>query len=116
MKIFQLIVYRDQLQQQIAKIKETTGKLVEESVETCDHQQHVVQVQEQLRQIQQTKECVHDCQEVWCNVDKFLYIFLSQAWLGMVKIVKKKLQFGFNSNLRAYCAIVNSHSRRSQSK
>ena len=84
MKVFQLMLYHDQLQQQVANIKETTEKLVGESMETSDHQQHVTQVQEQLRKIQQTKECVHDCQEVYGVMKTIfkIYIFLSQTGMA----------------------------------
>ena len=78
-----------QLQQQVAKIKETTEKLVSESMETCICQQHVTQLHEQLSQIQQMKECVRDCQEVWCNVHNISCIITS-IWLAMVEIKKKE--------------------------
>ena len=54
-----------QLQEQVAMIKEAAEKLVGESLETCDEQQHVTQIREQLSQILQMKECVCDRQEVW---------------------------------------------------
>ena len=76
---FQLMVY--QLQERVAKIKEATEKLVGKSGETCDHQQHVTQLQQQLSQVQQMKECVRDRQEVWRNVHIAFYVFLSQVWL-----------------------------------
>ena len=80
MTFFQLMVY--QLQQQVAKIKEATEKLVGETPETCDHQQHVTQIHEQLSQMQQMKECVRDRQEVWRNAHNItFYVFLSQVWL-----------------------------------
>ena len=63
MTIFLLMVH--QLQQQVAKIRETTEKLVDESLETNNFQQQVDGMQEQLGQIQQMKECVRDRQEVW---------------------------------------------------
>ena len=62
-----------QLQEQVAKIKQATEKLVGESPETCDHQQHVTQLQEQLSQVQQVKKCVQNHQEV-CSIVHTLHL------------------------------------------
>ena len=79
-----------QLQQQVANIKETTEKLVSESMETCVCQQHVTQLLEQLSQIQQMKEWVRDCQEVWCNAHNILCIITSIGiWLTRFKFKKR---------------------------